>query len=157
MAPATNLGAATPVAIGIGGAHPGKISPQSEESTDKEQPKTTETKDAQSGADEARDKGKAAPAESKPAAKTVAPDAMTAKSVEDASAYIRSLAQLRGRNADFAERAVREALSLSSEEALAQKVIDLMAVDLPALLATLDGREVAMMNGKVVLSRNNFV
>lgn len=155
MTPATNLGAATPVAIGIGGAQHGKPSPQSEESADPEQPKTTKTKDAQSVADDARDKGNAPPAESRPAAKTVAPDTMTAKSVEDASAYIRSLAQLRGRNADFAERAVREALSLSSEEALAQKVIDLMAVDLPALLAALDGREVAMMNGKVVLSTLN--
>lgn len=152
MAPATNLGAATPVAIGIGGGQPGKTSPQSEESASQEQPKTTETKDAQPVTDAARDKGKAAPAGSKPAGKPVATDAMAAKSVEDASAYIRSLAQLRGRNADFAERAVREAVSLSSEEALAQKVIDLVAVDLPGLLAALDGREVEMMNGKVVLA-----
>ena len=152
MAPATNLGAATPVAIGIGGGQPGKTSPQSEESAGQEQPKTTETKDAQSAADAAKDKGKAAPAGPKPAAKPVATDAMAAKSVEDASAYIRSLAQLRGRNADFAERAVREAVSLSSEEALTQKVIDLVAVDLPGLLAALNGREVEMMNGKVVLA-----
>jgi membrane-bound serine protease (ClpP class) len=152
MAPATNLGAATPVAIGIGGGQPGKTSPQSEESAGQEQPKTTDTKDAQPVADAAKDGGKAAPAGPKPAAKPVATDAMAAKSVEDASAYIRSLAQLRGRNADFAERAVREAVSLSSEEALAQKVIDLVAVDLPGLLAALDGREVEVMNGKIVLA-----
>jgi membrane-bound serine protease (ClpP class) len=116
MAPATNLGAATPVAIGIGGAQPGKPGPEPE---------------------------------ARPAAGA---DAMAAKSLEDATAYIRSLAQLRGRNADFAERAVREAASLSAEEALEQQVIDIIAVDLPELLAGLDGREVAMMNGKVVLA-----
>jgi membrane-bound serine protease (ClpP class) len=119
MAPATNLGAATPVAIGIGGAQPGKPGPEPE---------------------------------ARPAAGA---DAMAAKSLEDATAYIRSLAQLRGRNADFAERAVREAASLSAEEALEQQVIDIIAVDLPELLAGLDGREVAMMNGKVVLATAN--
>lgn len=155
MAPATNLGAATPVAIGIGGALPGKTGPQPEDSAGPEQPKTTATKDAQSVADAAKDKGKDARVGPAPAAKPVATDAMTAKSVEDASAYMRSLAQLRGRNADFAERAVREAVSLSSEEALAQKVIDLIAVDLPLLLATLEGREVPMMHGKVVLATSN--
>jgi membrane-bound serine protease (ClpP class) len=71
------------------------------------------------------------------------------KAMQDAAAYIRSLAQLRGRNADWGERAVREAVSLSADEALKQKVVDLVAADVPALLAALDGRSVDV-NGKKV-------
>jgi membrane-bound serine protease (ClpP class) len=77
------------------------------------------------------------------------PDAMTRKVVHDASAYIRGLAQLRGRNADWAERAVREAVSLSADEALKQKVVDLVAADVPQLLERIDGR-VLDLNGKKV-------
>jgi membrane-bound serine protease (ClpP class) len=77
---------------------------------------------------------------------------MAAKTMEDATAYIRSLAQLRDRNVDFAVRAVTEAASLSSEEALAENVIDLIAVDLNDLLAKLDGREVGVLSGTVVLA-----
>ena len=69
-------------------------------------------------------------------------DAMSAKRVGDAAAYIRSLAQLRGRNADWARKGVREAVSLSAaRSADACKVIDLVASDLPDLLRQLDGRE----------------
>lgn len=64
------------------------------------------------------------------------------KMVNDAVAYIRSLAQLRGRNADWAEQAVREAASLSASEALGLNVIDLIADDLGDLLAAIDGRTV---------------
>ncbi len=67
-------------------------------------------------------------------------DAMSRKQVNDAAAYIRGLAQLRGRNAEWAEQAVREAVSLSASEALELKVIDYLAADLPGLLAQLDGR-----------------
>src|SRR5436305_49048 len=58
-----------------------------------------------------------------------------------AVAYIRSLAQLRGRNVEWAERAVREAVSLPAAEALKLKVVDLIAADVPDLLRQLDGRE----------------
>lgn len=64
------------------------------------------------------------------------------KAVNDAVAYIRSLAELRGRNADWAEQAVREAASLPAQAALAQGVINLVAADVPALLQQVDGREV---------------
>ncbi len=67
---------------------------------------------------------------------------MKDKLVNDAVAYIRSLAQLRGRNAEWAEKAVREAASLPAEEALEHGVIDLLARDLTDLLAKLDGRVV---------------
>ena len=62
------------------------------------------------------------------------------KQVNDAAAYIRGLAQLRGRNADWAEKAVREAVSLSASEALKQKVIDQVANDVPDLLRQLHGK-----------------
>jgi membrane-bound serine protease (ClpP class) len=65
--------------------------------------------------------------------------------VNDAAAYLRGLAQMRGRNADWAERAVREAVSLTAEEALKQKVIDIVAPDIPSLLAQLDGKTVTAL------------
>jgi membrane-bound serine protease (ClpP class) len=64
-------------------------------------------------------------------------DTMTRKVTNDAVAYIRGLAELRGRNADWAEKAVREGVSLPAQEALKLKVIDHIAADVPALLAKL--------------------
>jgi len=110
MAPGTNLGAASPVAIGIGGAKP-----------------------------EAAPSPTPSPA-SAPASAPAGEDTMTRKQMHDASAYIRGLAQLRHRNAEWGERAVREAVSLSADEAVAQKVADLVAPDLPALLRQVDGK-----------------
>jgi membrane-bound serine protease (ClpP class) len=69
-------------------------------------------------------------------------DSMRSKQINDAAAYIRSLAELRGRNAEWAERAVREAVSLSAAEARRLKVIDVVAQDVPALLKQLEGRRV---------------
>src|ERR671926_99800 len=66
-------------------------------------------------------------------------DTMTKKVTNDAVAYIRGFAQMRGRNADWAEKAVREAVSLPAEEALKMKVIDYIAADVPALLEQLEG------------------
>jgi membrane-bound serine protease (ClpP class) len=77
---------------------------------------------------------------------------MAAKRIGDAAAYIRSLAQLRARNVEWAERAVREAVSLSSQEALKMKVIDLVASDLSDLLRQLDGRQVKLASGSVRLA-----
>jgi membrane-bound serine protease (ClpP class) len=116
MTPASNLGAATPVAIGMpgGGERSNPLPPAS---------------------------GASSPASAQ------AGDAMTAKRIHDASAYIRSLAQLRGRNAEWAERAVREAVSLPASEALQLKVVDLVAADVPDLLRQLDGRELRVAGG----------
>ena len=123
MAPATNLGAATPVQIGIGsGREP--------------EPKDKSAPDGKAA--------KSAPA--RHADQEVLPggDAMTRKQVHDAAAYIRGLAQLRGRNAEWAERAVREAVSLSAAEAKKLKVIDVIAQDVPDLLKQLNGRKVTV-------------
>lgn len=104
MAPASNLGAATPVAIGM------------------------------------------------PTPTSSTPDTMTAKRLADASAYLRSLAQLRGRNADWGEQAVRESASLSASEALQKNVITLIAQDVADLLRQVDGREVRTAQGVLRLS-----
>ncbi|HHH45989.1 MAG TPA: nodulation protein NfeD [Thiotrichales bacterium] len=79
------------------------------------------------------------------------------KRINDAVAWIRSLAKLRGRNAEWAEQAVREAASLPAEEALEKGVIDLVAPDLDALLRAIDGREVAVPGGHVRLDTRDLV
>lgn len=125
MAPATTLGAATPVAIGMPGFErkpPWPAPP-----------------------DGARDKTGRGP--------RLAPaDVVAAKQVHDAAAFIRGLAQQRGRNAAWAERAVREAVSLTAAEALSEKVIDVVAGDVPELLARIDGRTVRLHGGPLVLA-----
>jgi membrane-bound serine protease (ClpP class) len=78
--------------------------------------------------------------------------AMEHKLVNDAVAYLQSLAQLRGRNAQWAEKAVREGASLSAEDALEQGVIDLMADSVEDLLAQLNGREVEVAGIKRTLA-----
>jgi membrane-bound serine protease (ClpP class) len=117
MAPATNIGAATP--IQLGGGFPGQ--PQPSEPADQ--------KDDGGGSDQARKKSE------KKAG-------MEDKILNDSIAYIRSLAQLRGRNVEWAEQAVREAATLSAADALDKHVIDLIAPNLDDLLARLDGRQV---------------
>lgn len=79
------------------------------------------------------------------------------KLVNDAAAYIRGLAVLRGRNAEWAEQAVREAVSLSAQEALAQDVIDLLAGDTEELLQMLDGRKVLLTMGSKTLNTRELV
>lgn len=123
MAPGTNLGAATPVQIGGTPSLPGMPGPGE-------------------GADESAGDGQSRPAES---------GAMERKIVNDAVAYIRSLAQLRGRNGDWAEQAVREGVSLSADDALNAGVIDLVADGTEDLLAQLDGRQVTVGDTTVTL------
>lgn len=137
MAPGTNLGAATPVAIG------GMPSP------DKGKPPRPASKDK---ADEQGTSGEQG--ETKPAAEM---DTSKRKSVNDAAAYIRSLAEMRGRNQDWAEKAVREAASLQASEALKMNVIDLIAADMPELLQKLHGREVSVQGKKVTLETTGLV
>ena len=78
-------------------------------------------------------------------------ETMTAKVTNDAVSYIRGLAERRGRNADWAEQAVRKAANLSASEALSQRVVDIVAVDLNDLLRQANGREVAMETGTAVV------
>ena len=125
MAPGTNIGAATPVQVGIG---PGPDSGGPRPPPDKE------------GA------GKGGPVKDDSAASP-----MARKQMNDAAAYIRSLAQMRGRNADWGERSVRESLSLPADEALRMQVIDLMAPDVAGLVKALHGRKVQVQGREVTL------
>ncbi|MDG4552127.1 MAG: nodulation protein NfeD [Candidatus Contendobacter sp.] len=131
MAPATNLGAATPVQLGgLPLPTPSPREPVKEPTT----PKSGEPSAA-------------------PSAPTPAPaDAMERKLINNARAYLRALAQLRGRNAEWAEKAVTEAASLSARDALQQGVIELIAADLPDLLRQADGRPVATVGGNSTLA-----
>ncbi|GBD97856.1 MAG TPA: nodulation protein NfeD [Nitrospirae bacterium] len=77
---------------------------------------------------------------------------MAEKVVNDAAAYIKSLAKTRNRNAEWAEKAVRESVSITEEEALKLNVIDFVAPDLKTLLNTIDGKEVNTSIGKQILN-----
>jgi len=123
MAPATTLGAATPVRIGGG-------MPERPKS-----PFPTRTPDKQEGKEGGDQEQDTESSDSAPSG-----DAMEKKIINDAAAYIRGLAQMRGRNAEWAEQAVRQAASLSSEEALELNVVDLVANDTQDLLAQIDGQ-----------------
>lgn len=114
MSPATNLGAATPVQI----ASPTLPTSQPE-------------RDGQNGATDDKDTAANAPG-----------TAMERKLINDAVAYIRGLAELRGRNGDWAEQAVRQGASIASSRAMELGVIDLIASDLDDLIAQLEGRTV---------------
>jgi membrane-bound serine protease (ClpP class) len=119
MAPATNLGAATPVVLGM-------------------QPESREPAfgAARNKPDKEGDKAAEAPSTAQ---------MMAHKRTNDAAAYIRGLAQLHGRNADWADKAVHEAVSLSAQEAIKLNVIDVIAPDIPQLLKQLDGRKLTVL------------
>ncbi len=76
---------------------------------------------------------------------------MAEKIANDAAAYIETISEKRGRNADWAEKAVRESVSATEQEALELGVIDLICRDVPALLDSLDGRQVMLPSGEQVL------
>src|ERR1700722_447832 len=124
MAPATNLGAATPISIGGEPSEPPAANPGDQ---DKQQDKQKGPVEIPAGT------------------------ALEHKDINDAVAYIRSLAQLRGRNADWAETAVRGAASLSADDALAQHVIEIVAKEVPDLLQQLQGHKLKVMDRETVL------
>lgn len=125
MAPGTNVGAATPISLGMPGLGGGE---------------TDEKKDGGKDADEA-----------------VPADAGKAKAINDAVAFIRSLAELRGRNVEWAEEAVRKAVSISANEALRLGVIDLIAEDVESLLAGIDGFKVTIGKTEQTLATKGLV
>ncbi len=172
MAPATNTGAATPVEVGgtpQDDDSPLDGNPFGEDATEEEgeAPASEDAaEDANAGADEAgADEITAAndePAEEAeaPAETADAPlssnDALRAKVINDSVAYIRALAEERGRNADWAEEAVRNAASITANEALELGVIDLVANDIDDLLAQIDGVTVTVASGEKTIATENI-
>ncbi|MDR5858871.1 nodulation protein NfeD [Halomonas eurihalina] len=146
MAPSTHMGSATPVQLGGGGV-PG-IGGEPEETPDEEGGAGDDV-----GGTEAEEMSDApATSENGDSDKRRGETAMERKVLEDAVAYIRSLAERHGRNADWAESAVREAHNLTARQALERNVIDVVASDLDDLLTQIDGREVVMADGRRTLS-----
>lgn len=158
MAPSTNTGAATPVEIG--GGSPSRDNPFEDENPfDAPEEKTSENKadeekaEGEDGAG-AQEVGEKDADQSQSESKSPAlgnEDALRAKIINDSVAYIRALAEERGRNADWAESAVRDAVSITSREALQLGVIDIVADDLDDLLTQIDGRSVKTAGGEQVL------
>ena len=133
MAPTTHLGAATPVALGGGwpgdkdGADDKDDSDDDEESDEKEEKNATDSGSA-----------------------------MDKKVMNDAIAYIRGLAEAHGRNADWAEKAVTEAATLTATEALENNVIDLIVANQAELLQKINGREIKVNDRTVVLETESI-
>ncbi|WP_261903920.1 NfeD family protein [Vibrio fortis] len=127
MAPGTNLGAATPVSLGGGKAPSDPLSPQDDSNQDDKANESEQGDINQENSEQVK-----------------ATTAMEKKVINDAAAYIVSLAKLHNRNEEWAEKAVREAASLDSENALALNVIDFMASDLPQLIEMTNGRNVTI-------------
>lgn len=130
MAPGTHIGAATPVQMGMPGL------PAAPQAPDVDKPAADKPEPDKSGA---KSPG----------------TAMENKVLNDAVAYLRSLAQLRGRNADWAGKAVRDAATLTAKEAVQENVVDLLADDLGDLLDQLDGRKVRTVEGMQILRTRN--
>ena len=141
MAPATNIGSSTPVNLG-GEGSPFPIPTAPQPPADEEAPE-----DGEAGGEDA------------PAGETETErpsgSAMDRKVVNDAVSYIKGLAELRGRNADWAEATVREASNLTASEALEINVIDLVAASLTELLEAVDGRTVNAGGVDVTISSSN--
>lgn len=133
MSPGTNTGAATPIEIG-GGSKPFPL--PSDEDTE---PASGDSERSEEASDSGRDQAPALGNQ----------EALRAKVINDATAYIRSLAEMRERNVEWVERAVTAAESLSANEALELNVIDLVASDISSLVAQLDGLEVELSSGEV--------
>ena len=136
MSPGTNLGAATPIQLGA--------------------PPRMPSDDQSSPSDEQENNGPGDSEQSEEQSMNDHPD-IADKAVNDASAFIRSLAQERGRNVTWAEQAVVNAATLSVDEALQQGVIEFKAADLPDLMRQMNGHEVTVLGTSRTLSTDGLV
>ncbi len=130
MAPATTVGSATPVQMGGFPDVPDRPKPMTSEDDNVDESEESPSKELDSHSQSAMEK----------------------KIINDAAAYMRSLAELRGRNAEWAELAVREAVDLTASEALEQNVTDLIARDIEEFLQAVHGRTVKVGQQEIVLN-----
>ncbi|GJL90845.1 NfeD family protein [Hyphococcus sp.] len=170
MAPATNTGAATPVEVGGAPSEkspfdendPG-FAPDDENKTDPEDARDVSNPEAAQGGADAEtldDPRDSAPESARDRDRTASSplssnDALRAKIINDSVAYIRALAEERNRNADWAESAVRDAASVTANEALELGVIDIIATDIDDLMTQMNGRTVAVASGEKTLNTEN--
>ena len=153
MAPSTNTGAATP--IEIGGGSPSDENPFEDAPTAPGEESEGNQPADEVGADGAAEESQEdAQPETSPLSND---DALRAKIINDSVAYIRALAEERGRNADWAESAVRDAVSITSREALELGVIDFVADDIDDLLQQIDGKGVRTASGEKLVTTQNLV
>ncbi len=160
MAPSTHLGSATPVQMG-GGGLPG-LGGDDDDDDNGGGVRADEPEESAAGGDndQAAVEGEEAATVDEEASETEprrGETAMERKVLEDAVYYIRGLAERHGRNADWAEEAVREAVNLTSREALEKNVIDVVASDVDDLLEQIDGRTVVMERGELTLETADLV
>lgn len=148
MAPGTNIGAAHPVQIG---GLPGSPPQQPAEKPAEKEPAESKPEDTSESTPASTPTSKKD--ESKEAARQATP--MEDKILNDTVAWARSLAELRGRNADWITRAVKESISVTAAEAVKVGAVDFIAADLNELLAKLEGREVSLPQSKVILHTVN--
>lgn len=147
MAPGTNLGAATPVQIGGGGLPDFGRDDDSQEAADDEADNARDDDNGDAAAADNDEDTAEQPSPSRRRGDT----AMERKLINDAKAYIRSLAELRGRNVEWAEKSVVDAESLSYSQALEKNVIDIVARNVDDLLEQIDGRTVEVRDEPVVI------
>ena len=151
MAPATSMGAATPVQMGGGMPGDGEDDREREDDDPANGDGSSEATDSDEGEGEQADDQ----ASNTPAPRDRSAEAATAgerKAINDSVAYIKSLAERHGRNAEWAERAVRDAATVTASEALEIGAIELIASNLEQLLADADGRVVNMEDGELTLA-----
>jgi membrane-bound serine protease (ClpP class) len=148
MAPTTTMGAATPVSIGGGapGSNPTEAPTpdQDGDNGNSEETKASDKEEAKQSSTPTGEDSSTSPG-----------SASERKAINDTVAYILTLAERYGRNADFAERAVREAATVTASEALDIGAIELVAADIDALLEQADGREVRLGESTVTLSTSD--
>ncbi|MGI9224080.1 MAG: NfeD family protein [Woeseiaceae bacterium] len=141
MTPTTHLGAATPVSLSGDQVTPDPVQESSDEAEDEE---ASDDGDGDSTTDDEEE-----------SSRTEAGTAMERKVLNDAVAYIRGLAERHGRNADWAEDAVRDAATLTAKEALEKNVIEFIADDHSDLLAQVNGHEIEINSETVALATEN--
>jgi membrane-bound serine protease (ClpP class) len=150
MAPGTNIGAAHPVNIGGGNPFAPKEDEPEKEKTGKEEKKEKDEGRSAEGEDKEKDE------DTKEAEKDERAlddeSIMAQKIINDTVAFARSIAEKQGRNADWAERAVRESVSVTEKEALELNVIDIVAEGDDELLQAMDGRTVNVSGEEVTLT-----